>query len=276
MRNNIFVRTYRLLPRQFRETVYNAFLGRLLSYKRNPALYHQNKRLKKVFYKYIACFKDGVGLEVGGPSFLFSALGLIPLYPICKTIDGCNYSSSTVWEGMIKDHIYRFKEQRLGIQYIGEATEIPMVVGTKKYDFVISSNCLEHVANPIKALKAWESVIKANGILLLIVPNKKKNFDHKRPDTTFEHILQDYENDVTEEDFTHYSEIIAMHDLSLDQNIENMDVFNKRCLNNFDNRCFHHHVFQQDCLISLFQYLNLDILFVSSTDVDHIILGKKR
>ncbi len=39
------------------------------------------------------------------------------------------------------------------------------------YDFIFSSHCLEHLENPIAALKHWKGRIKAGGVLFLYLPH---------------------------------------------------------------------------------------------------------
>lgn len=50
---------------------------------------------KKKFIKFWPAFKDKYGLEIGGPSNLFSK-DILPIYPLAANVDGCNYSSNTV------------------------------------------------------------------------------------------------------------------------------------------------------------------------------------
>ena len=40
------------------------------------------------------------------------------------------------------------------------------------------------------------------------------NFDHKRPITQWEHILEDYEHDIDEYDLMYLQEILDLHDVS--------------------------------------------------------------
>lgn len=47
------------------------------------------------------------------------------------------------------------------------AEELPK----KKYDYIFSSHCLEHVKNPIKTLEHWKSRIKTDGVLFLYLPH---------------------------------------------------------------------------------------------------------
>ncbi len=119
-----------------------------------------------------------------------------------EALDGVNFLNETVWEGKItQGHHFNFIWNRKGLQVIAEATEL---VGVKNgvYDFVLSSNCLEHVANPLKALHEWRRVIQPSGALVLVLPKRDHNFDHRRPVTRFEHLLEDFRNGTTEHDMT--------------------------------------------------------------------------
>lgn len=269
---------YRLLPLNFRDKIYRAFLGEFLLKSRERKLLSQNQNRKcyLALKKYLYGFDHKQGIEIGGPSFIFSKKLGIPVYALSLGVDGCNYSSHTVWEGEIRDTHYRYRKWLLGTQYIGEATAVSAVVKDKKYDFVISSNCLEHVANPVKAVKDWMNVLKKTGLILLIVPEKESNFDHNRAYTPFEHLVEDYTNGVDEDDMTHFDEIIEKHDLARDTGITDREAFIERSKNNKENRCFHHHVFNRECLVALFDYLQLEVLFTQTTLTDHIILGRKK
>src|SRR4029077_14748213 len=48
-------------------------------------------------------FRGKQGLEIGGPTARFRTSGLFPVYPLAASIDNCNFSSKTVWEGAIKE-----------------------------------------------------------------------------------------------------------------------------------------------------------------------------
>ena len=51
--------------------------------------------------KYNRPIKNLYGIEIGGPSQVFSSKGLLPVYPIISGLDGCNFSNNTVWEGKL-------------------------------------------------------------------------------------------------------------------------------------------------------------------------------
>lgn len=223
-------------------------------------------------------FKNNAGLEIGGPSEIFNRRKYIPVYPLIKRLDGVNFSSSTIWENRItKGFTYKFsKRVSPGYQYIEEGANLS-VIKDDTYDFILASHSLEHIANPLKALKEWLRVLKRGGVLLAILPDKRYTFDHKRPVTAFGHLLEDYRNNTQEDDLTHVDEIRSLHDLDLDPGIINKDDFPSRCLDNINNRCLHHHIFDTKLLRETFTHLNLEILSTDFSPPYHqIILGIKK
>ncbi len=219
-------------------------------------------------------FADKSGLEIGGPSPMFKNEGFAPLYKVIKSLDGCNFSNSTIWEGTIESgETYNYYQDKTGMQYISEATDLVQIPDSK-YDFVISSNCLEHVANPLKAIEEWIRVIKKDGLLFVALPNQEHNFDHKRSVTQFSHLLSDYQNSMGEDDLTHLEEILELHDLKMDKPAGNLKQFKERALNNFENRALHHHVYDVELLKEVFSYFKLEIL-QTNKGLDHIVLGRK-
>lgn len=273
----MIVKLYRKIPDRYRLVIYSMLLGPLLEFIRNPRAfkwYYREYKIKKDLKVFLPLFKSKIGLEVGGGSFLFCKEGDFPVYVIASIIDGCNFSSQTIWEGTINEKVYRYQGVNLGTQFIGEATEIDTTVD-KTYDFIISSNCLEHVANLLKALKSWMSVLKEGGYLFLVLPNKISNFDHKRPDTSFTHLLEDYTKDVNENDMTHFDEIVRLHDLKKDIVFDDREFFIERSMKNGENRCFHHHIFTTDVLKEMFLYFDIEIMYIQEGWSNIYILGRK-
>ena len=69
-------------------------------------------------------FRGKCGLEVGGPSRIFLKEGLVPIYPIVKELDGCNFSKETLWEhGLEEGQTYKYGD-KIGYQFICEATNL--------------------------------------------------------------------------------------------------------------------------------------------------------
>lgn len=232
---------------------------------------YRKQRLSKA-YVYQEILSNKQGIEIGGPSLAFKII--LPIYPVISSLDGVNFSNSTMWEGSIDEgYSFKYYKNKTGKQFISEATDLKKV-NNNAYDFLLSSNCLEHVANPLKALDEWIRVIRPNGYLLLVLPKKESNFDHKRPITLFEHMLDDYKNNITEHDLTHLDEILELHDLSRDAPAGNHEQFKARSLDNFSNRGLHHHVFDMDLIKNIFNHYGLVLIQSDETSNDYFALGK--
>ena len=226
------------------------------------------------FRKWQEHFLNKHGIEIGGPSGMFNANGYLPLYTVVEKIDGVNFSNSTVWEGSLNEG-YNYKyHDKTGYQYIAEGSNLSNIADGS-YDFVLSCNNLEHMANPIAAIFEWKRILKRHGVMLLILPNKKVNFDHRRPFTTIEHLIDDYNNKLGEDDMTHLNEILKLHDLKRDPQARPYKNFVERCNNNIENRCMHHHVFSQELLKEMIHFCGLSVSRQYTSYTDHFILAMK-
>lgn len=211
------------------------------------------------------------GLEIGGPSSLFSLRGYFPVYIFAKSVDGVNYSDETVWEGHLKEgKHYSYISGKLGHQYIAEATDLS-AVKANTYDFVLSCHSLEHVANPIKALKEWHRILKPSGAIALVLPDKEFTFDRKRQYTTLSHLINDFNNNVDESDSTHFAEIIELHDLDNDTGVTSKEQLIERTKDNFENRCVHHHVFSLNLIKELLEYCDFQVTYQQKGHPFHLI-----
>jgi len=210
----------------------------------------------------IEALRDKRGIEIGGPSQVFDRRGLIPVYPVIRALDTSNYSEHTVWcDGSVK--------------FIHEATDL-FSVRDGEYVFVLASHVLEHVANPLKALTEWRRILKPSGILLMLLPFKKYTFDHRRPFTTFEHLVEDFSRDTPEGDLTHLNEILELHDLSRDPPAGTPEQFKQRCMENLQNRCMHQHVFDPNLVSRLYQHTGFRLINLSIEFPFHIVaLGRR-
>ena len=223
-----------------------------ISYLKQPA--------KRKMIQLAATFKGQEGIEVGGPSAFFSFKSAFPIYLYANKIDGINFSNNTLWEGKIKEgSLYTYYKNKKGYQFISEASHLKEIK-EGVYDFVLSCHSLEHVANPIKALKDWSRVMKSKGRLVLVLPDKEFTFDNIRPLTTLSHLIEDYKNNTTEEDSTHFEEVIALHDFKHDAFVQSKDQLTKRTKLNIENRAVHHHVFNLDLVKELLMHCDFEML----------------
>lgn len=214
---------------------------------------------KRELINFAGKLKSKVGLEIGGPSHSFSIRSYFPVYLFAKRIDGVNFSNSTIWEGNIAEgNNFSYYDTKIGYQYIREATDLAGIE-SNSYDFLLSCHSLEHTANPIKALKEWNRVLKPNGDLILVLPDKNFTFDELRPITTIEHLKKDYESQIGEDDATHFDEVINLHKMNKDNGVETKQELIDRTLNNYINRCVHHHVFDFTLIKQMLEFTGFSV-----------------
>lgn len=244
--------------------VFSSGVGRFLTVE------NQNFKRRHFF------FLNKIGLEIGGPSAIFGKNGSLPVYAYAQRVDGCNFSKHTLWEGLISGGpTYAYADGKIGTQFIAEGTHL-VGIADESYDFVIASHSIEHFANPLKAIDEWLRVLKPSGVLLVIAPDKRFTFDHRRCVTPFDDLLNHYKLGTDEYDLSHLDEILSLHDLSMDRGAGTFENFVSRSKANYQNRCLHQHVFDKKLLRQVFNYFGVDVLFLGfSFPYNNIIMGRK-
>lgn len=200
----------------------------------------QSRVHRRLYLPYIV---NKCGLEIGGPSEVFRRRQPLELYRSVGTLDNCDFSRSTVWAKQQESYTFD-AEKNPGKSIFCDGSDL-VTVQNSSYDFVLSSHNLEHFANPVKALKEWRRVLRPSGALILVLPNYRRTFDHRRKPTSVDHMIEDFDRNIGEDDLTHLTEILEKHDLSRDPAAGSLEQFRQRSLDNFSNRCLHHHVFDK-------------------------------
>ncbi len=224
-----------------------------------------------------AKFRDEVenkfGLEIGGPSSIFGDAGELPIYRYVAGVDNCVFSFQTIWEGeRAEGQTYAYHPgKKKGFNFIREGTDL-RDIDTESYDFLLSSHSLEHTSNPIKALKEWTRVVKRSGAMIVVFPDYRYTFDHRRKPTPVQHMIEDYQQGMDEKDLSHWPEILELHDLSLDPAAGNKENFQRRSEHNFENRCLHHHVFDDRNSRELLEVAGLRVMVQEVVKPHHIVL----
>ena len=219
----------------------------------------------------LSLVKNKSGLEIGGPSDVFShRYSPLPIYKAVSSLDNCDTAEKTVWATHSGNYTFH-PDKAPGKTIICDGSELS-VVADNSYDFILSSHNLEHLANPIKALKEWQRITRPGGGLILVLPFYEKTFDHRRKPTPVSHMLDDFISAVKEDDLTHLPEILELHDLSMDLAAGNAEAFRSRSLDNFTNRCLHHHVFNEANSRELLIQIGMTVLAVETALPYHIFL----
>lgn len=233
-------------------------------------------RTRPCFHRQRHLFRGMYGLEIGGPSHVFSESGPLPVYAIARRIDNLDFSRSTFWIQGSRAEEYR---PSLGLQagdnfYID--TNGTKVMPSGQYDFLIASHVIEHLANPIRSVLEWKRLLKSDGAMILIAPCKHFSYDSARPTTTISHLLEDYRSDIGEDDLTHMDEVISKHNLKKDKTVSSLAEHIERTKQNYTNRIMHHHVFDLKLLRALGEQCGLQVLESEYILPRHVVCIFKR
>lgn len=170
---------------------------------------------------------------------------------------------------------------RMVPDYVTSASNL-YFAGDSEFGFVCSSHVLEHIPNPIIALKEWLRVIKDDGIVYCAVPDKRFTFDHKRKRTTLQHLVNDYKQNVDPGDLTHLNDYCQNCDYRLtwvDKKTirEQVQAYYTSAISG-KTALFqpHHHVFVKDDLAPLLKYVGLDPLLVFLRGETIHAVGRKK
>jgi hypothetical protein len=115
----------------------------------------RKKKLPKLpnYKAYIKWFNNLSGIEIGGPSIIFQ--DSLPIYKVIKSLDCVNFGAETIWQGTLKEgYNFQYYKNKPGYLHICDSVKMD-VISSKRYDFCLSSNVLEHIANPFKAFSEW-------------------------------------------------------------------------------------------------------------------------
>lgn len=218
----------------------------------------------------LSYFQHKSGIEVGGPSLFYDLI--VPIYHVAKKIDGVNFSNLNIWAKSGHSNRYEYLKHKSGIKYISEMTNLS-IISDGQYDFLISSNVLEHTANPLLALEVWRKKVKVGGVIFIVVPNKDASFDRHRSVTTFDHLKDDLMKNSSEDDLTHLLEVLEKTDRTefVDDLIDGVS-FDDRMRKNYVYRSMHHHVFDESLLVNICKFSRLEPLFSFTKNSDVGIL----
>ena len=241
----MFILIRKCIPKSLKKIIRSTYHNKLEIHLEKIKFFNCELKNSKI---YIDKIINKNGLEVGGPSFFFR--NFIKIYKNIKSLDSLNFASKTIWNKN-KGHIL------IGKEIICCSTDMS-IIPNESYDFILSSHQLEHVANPIKALLEFKRILKKSGTLILVIPNSKYNFDHKRNKTTIKHLIDDYNSNIDEGDLTHLQD--SLNNTDFYSNSLDFEKFKELAEDNLKNRVIHHHIFDNKLVSDLCNFVQLNLI----------------
>ena len=87
------------------------------------------------------------------------------------------------------------------VDVVAGADELPFADGA--FDFVLASHVIEHLPDPIKALREWRRV--ARRYVFAVVPLRTNEFDRDRPLTTLDELVERHAQGFTSDEDRHWN-----------------------------------------------------------------------
>jgi hypothetical protein len=84
------------------------------------------------------------------------------------------------------------------------------------YDFLLSSHNLEHFANPVKGLERMAEGAETDRSSSSLASVLLRHIRPPETAATVEHMLNDFDRGIQEDDLTHLPDILEKHDLTMD------------------------------------------------------------
>ncbi len=129
-------------------------------------------------------------------------------------------------------------------------------IAPESQDFIIANHVLEHVEDPLKALRSIARVLRPEGIAYLAIPDKRFTFDRDRAVTPLAHLLRDHEEGPESSRENHYSEWARCIDgLSGAEHANKVEAMLAVTAN------IHFHVWDGAAMLELFSHVERDRSF---------------
>lgn len=95
----------------------------------------------------------------------------------------------------------RYAGRVMPVDVVAPADDLPFA--DDEFDFVLASHALEHVPDPVRALREWTRVARSH--LLIVLPSRDNPYDHDRPVTPLSELVARNEQGFTSEESHHWN-----------------------------------------------------------------------
>jgi SAM-dependent methyltransferase len=92
-------------------------------------------------------------------------------------------------------------------------------------DFVLSGHVVEHLEDPVGAVAHTINVLKDGGLFIFAIPDMRFTFDRNRPETSVEHVFQDYrDGGISTRRQAYFEHLTFVHPVLTGQTLSDEDI----------------------------------------------------
>lgn len=134
--------------------------------------------------------REGRGIEIGAS-----------VNPVAPKRDGFNIEiiDHLDRDGLLEKYASDLKDPNIieEVDYVWRGEDYSTLVGGRHlYDYVIASHVIEHVPDIIKFINDCSALLKDDGVLSLVIPDKRACFDYFRPITSLSEFIDRHERKI--------------------------------------------------------------------------------
>jgi len=155
-----------------------------------------------------------------------------------------------------------FKKAEIG--FCGHAAKVDIIATAEKLplenasiDYVISAHVIEHLFDPIRALKEWRRVVKKGGYIFIIAPERECVPGETRPITTFQELENRHKGMIKRDAVKFLDEIGSATLDQLDESLLRKDIATGIIC---DHENGHFTVFDLDLLVKTCNFVGLKVI----------------
>jgi predicted SAM-dependent methyltransferase len=112
------------------------------------------------------------------------------------------------------DHVNTAELRRRNSEVGPQIVEVSLVddgerlgtVADQSVDFIVANHFIEHCEDPIGTIRNHLRVVRPGGRVFMAVPDPRRSFDRRRPSTSWDHLLRDFEQGPEGSRTGHYEE----------------------------------------------------------------------
>lgn len=162
--------------------------------------WHLDRTRRRVAERFVA----GAGLEIGA---------LHRPWPVPATAR-VRYVDRHPAERLREEYPELAGVQLAEVELVDDAQTLATVPDASQ-DFVLAAHVLQHVEDPIGALKQLLRALRPEGVIVLALPDRRQGLDARRPPTSLKHVLADHAEGPERSRAAHYREWAELVDLPL-------------------------------------------------------------
>lgn len=143
--------------------------------------------------------------------------------------------------------------EKMPVDIVASGDNLP--IEDESVDFVISSHMIEHIFDPIKALKEWYRVIKKGGYIFTIIPITAYVPNEDRPTTTLDELIKRHTGVIKEKEIL--KKVVTENNQLGAAIVEGIL---------YDHKHGHWTVFDTNLFKEICAYLNFNLIYLSEKD----------